>query len=132
MAEYFPTTENAQYIASLAYGRYDDMRMAWVGRPVTPRAFNITDVNQQVAAVCEDRVWISLQNVGANDIWLEFGGGNVALVNTCMRLRSGDTLILDRTMPWRERIYAICGAGLTSILCVNDVWQSDVRSGRGA
>lgn len=130
MKPYF-NTEGHDQLVSLSYGRYDDMRMAWVGRPDTPRVFAITDVSSLIASVSEDRVWMTIQNVdNANDVFLNFGIDAVA--DSCMRLRPGETLLLDRFTPWRNVIHAICGAGLTATLLVNDVTQTDILSGRGA
>jgi hypothetical protein len=127
----FFNTEQHDNLVSISHGRYDDMRMAWVGRPNKPRVFAITDVSSLISAVCEDRVWISIQNVDAgNYVWLGFGSAGV--VNESLRLAPGQTLILDKTMPWRESIHAICNTGLTATLLVNDVHQSDIRGGRGA
>lgn len=130
--EYF-NTEDHDELVSLSFGRYDDLRMVWTGRPERPRVYAITDTSQEVAEVNEDRIWISLQNLdAANEIWLNFGAGNAAAANSCMRLDPGAMLILDRWMPWRQVINAACSAGETANLGVNEVWQSDVRGGRGA
>jgi hypothetical protein len=103
--------------------------MPWVGRWSGLRVFAITDVSQRIAEVNENRVWVSIQNVDvANAVFLNFGED--ALADSTMRLASGDTLILDRNMPWPDVITAVCGAALTATLLVNEVSQI-TEDGRG-
>lgn len=131
MSQDYFNTEKHDQLVSLSNGRYDDRRMAWVGRPNTPRAFSITDTSGLISSPSEDRIWMTLQNVdAANDVFI--GLGYAAVANETLRLRPGETLLFDRNTPWRESIHAICSAGLTATLLVNDVVQSDIRGGRGA
>jgi hypothetical protein len=131
-AEYY-NTEQHDTLVSISNGRYQDMRMCWTGRPELPRAYAITDVSRMIVEVSEDLVWLAIQNDDSiNPVWLNFGGGNVAVASSCMRIDPGAMLILDRSTPWRQTIQAICAAGKTAILMVNLVTQSDIRSGRGA
>lgn len=133
MEDYFPTTQNASIVASVAHGKYDDMRMCWTGRPETPRAFAITDATAvRIAEVCEERVWLYIRNVGPDTVWFNFGGDNAPAANTCFYLLVNEGFVFDRNTPWRQTINAICAAGGTATLVVNDVWQVDVRGGRGA
>lgn len=129
MPQYKPG-EQHDNLMSNSWGKYDDMRMPWTGRNTGfPRTYAITDASQLVAPQAEDRVWISLVNDGANPIYLNFA--EAAVANECLRLNAnGGALILDRTSPWPDAIYAVCAAGLTSTLLVNDVAQI-VESGRG-
>lgn len=115
---------------SLTYGKYDDMRMPWVGIDSgKPRDYAITDASQEIAPMLERRVWLVLTNDGPNPIYL--GLGEAAVANRCLRLNAnGGAIMLNRHVPWPDRIFAICGAGLTSTLLVADVSQI-VEDGRG-
>lgn len=126
----YKASEQHDSLVSKSYGKYDDMRMPWVGRHGGfPRTYAITDVSQLVAPADESRVWISLVNDGANPVYLNFG--EAAVANSCFRLNAnGGSVLLDRNSPWANSIFAICGAGLTSTLLVNDVAQ-ETESGRG-
>lgn len=127
----YKASEQHDNLVSKSYGKYDDMRMPWTGRHTGyPRTFAITDVTQIVAPIDESRVWILLTNDGAaNPIYLNFGEDAVA--NSCCRLNAnGGSILLDRNSPWANYITAICGAGLTSTLLVNDIAQ-ETESGRG-
>lgn len=129
MANYKPS-ERHDNLVSTSYDKYRDMRMPWVGRNTGfPRTYSITDASQLVAPLSEDRVWISLINDGANPIYLNFG--EAAVANSCFRLNAnGGSVLLDGSAPWANEIHAVCGAGLTSTLLVNDVAQV-TESGRG-
>jgi len=129
MKIYKPSEEHDN-LCSKSYGKYDDMRMPWVGRHGGfPRVYAITDVSQLVAPVDPSRVWISLQNDGAaNKIYLNFG--EAAIAEESFGLAPGASLLLDRHTPWPSSIFAVCAAGLTSTLLVNDIAQ-EVESGRG-
>lgn len=126
----YKPSERHDSLVSVSYDKYRDMRMPWVGRAGGfPRTFAVTDVSQVVAPIDENRVWILLINDGANPIYLNFG--EVAVANTVCRLNAnGGSLLLDGNSPWPSIIHAICGAGLTSTLLVNDVSQNQ-ESGRG-
>lgn len=126
----YRASEHHNNLVSVSYDKYQDMRMPWVGRHTGyPRAFAITDVSQLVAPLDEARVWILLTNDGGSPIYLNFA--EAAVANSCARLNAnGGSLLLDRTTPWANEIYAVCGAGLTSTLLVNDVAQ-ETESGRG-
>jgi len=130
MAKTYKPSEQHESLVSVAWDKYCDMRMAWVGRAGGfPRTYAITDASQLVVPVDENRVWVSLVNDGANPIYLNFG--EAAIANSSYRLNAnGGVLILDRTSPWPSSIFAVCGAGLTSTLLVNDVSQA-TESGRG-
>lgn len=126
----YKPSERHDPLVSVSYDKYRDMRMPWVGRAGGfPRAFAITDTSQKVAPTDENRVWISLVNDGANPIYLNFGEDAVA--NQVFRLNAnGGALLLDGRTPWADEIFAVCGAGLTATLLVNDVSQL-TESGRG-
>lgn len=126
----YKPSERHDTLTSVSYDKYRDMRMPWVGRAGGfPRAFAITDTASLVAPADENRVWISLVNDGANIIYLNFG--EIAVANQNMRLNAnGGSLLLDGRAPWADQIYAICSAGLTSTLLVNDVSQR-TEGGRG-
>lgn len=127
MPTYKPS-EKHDSLSSLSYGKYDDMRMPWVGRFPGPRVVAITDASARVADQNENRVWIWLHNAGANDVFLGFGEPAVATESG--RVRPGGDVVLTRLTPWPDRIDAICAAGLTSTLLINDVSQI-TESGRG-
>ena len=130
MPKTYKPSEQHDSLVSVSFDKYRDMRMPWVGRPGGfPRTYAITDASQLVAPVDENRVWISLINDGANPIYLNFG--ETAVANSSFRLNAnGGAVLLDGSAPWPSSIFAICAAGLTSTLLVNDVAQV-VESGRG-
>lgn len=125
-----PPSERHETLTSIAYDKYADMRMPWVGRVGGfNRTFAITDSSQKVAPLDENRCWILLTNDGSNTIYLNFGEDAVA--NSVSRLNAnGGSLLLDRNTPWANTIFAICATGLTSTLLVNDVSQVTM-DGRG-
>lgn len=126
----YPAGEKHDNLVSVSYDKYRDMRMPWVGRAGGfARTFAITDTSQLVAPVDENRVWILLTNDGANVIYLNFG--EAAVANQSCRLNAnGGALLLDGNSPWPNSIHAVCAAGLTSTLLVNDVSQF-TQGGRG-
>lgn len=126
----YKPSEKHDSLTSVSYDKYADMRMPWVGRAGGfPRTFAVTDVSQLVAPVDENRVWILLTNDGANPIYIGFF--EPAVANESCRLNAnGGSLLLDRTTPWPNSLHAVCAAGLTSTLLVNDVSQL-TEGGRG-
>jgi len=128
--QYKPGEQHDQ-LHSISWGKYDDMRMPWVGRhPGFDRYIAVTDVSVMIAPPDESRVWISIQNSGANDVYLNFGEVATAAYPSMYLKANGGSLLLDRNSPWPYSIYAVCGAGLTSAVMVNSVVQ-DTANGRG-
>jgi len=114
---------------SLTYGKYDDLRMPWVGRDSGARVISVTDTTTRVAEVKENRVWISIQNVGSNPCCIGFGE-DAQFDLDGIKLAPMGAVVLDRNMPWADKLDAICGAGLTTTLLVCEVVQV-VIDGRG-
>lgn len=109
-------------------GKYDDVRMQWTGRRAGQQTyFALTDVSQLVAASNESRVWLSIQNRSTtNKVYLALGEDAIVPgpgLGTGLVLDPLDTIIFDKNMPWPHSIYAICDAGLTAVVLVNDVVQ---------
>lgn len=129
MTEHYRPGEMHNNLVSLGWRRYEDMRMPWVGRYPGLRVLAVTDVSARVVDRNNNRVWLSLVNDGANPVYLNFG--EAAIANVCMRLNAnGGSLMIDRNTPWQDLIEAVCGAGLTSTLLINEVSQN-TESGRG-
>lgn len=125
----YKPSEQHDNLVSNSYGKYDDVRMPWVGRYPGQRVLSVTDTTQRVVEKNENRVWLLLQNDGANPIYLNFG--EAAVANSTARLNAtGGSLLLDRFTPWPDQIDAICAAGLTSTLLIQEVSQ-ETESGRG-
>lgn len=128
MVNLYKPAEKHDQLVSLSHGKFDDMRMPWTGRYPGDRVKSITDVAQWIATQNPARVWISLQNDGTNKIYFNFGEAATSV--SCFVLAPGQGIVFDRTTPWPDRISAICAAGLTSTLLVNEVSQ-ETESGRG-
>lgn len=128
--QYLPGTQSDNP-TSKSWGKYDDMRMPWVGRNSGfERYIAVTDVSTLLAPVDDTRVWIVIQNVGANPLYLNFGEAAVAAYPSMIIYSNGGSLMLDRNTPWPSSIYGVCGAGLTTAVCVNSVVQV-TANGRG-
>lgn len=116
---------------SLTYGKYDDLRMPWVGRKSALRVVTVTAAATILAHSNEDRVWICLQNIGAaNPMCVGFDSGVVFDQDGIKVNPNNSSLTLDRNTPWPDVIYAICGAGLTTTVLVCEISQI-VQGGRG-
>jgi len=118
----------------LAYGKYDDIRMPWVGKyGGDPESFSVSDATAavKIARINPNRVCLIITNDGANTAYL--GLGQDAVANSLLRLnQGGSTMIFDRLMPWADYITAVCATGLTTALLVADISQGLIDSnGRG-
>lgn len=122
-------TSPTDYPTSLTYGKYDDLRMPWVGRFSSGRVFTVTDVSMRIAEANENRVWIRISNIGSNPVCIGYGETAVFDLDGDKILANGN-LTLDRLTPWAYLLNAVCGAGLTTTLLVNEVSQV-VQGGRG-
>lgn len=126
-------TENA---VSLSHGKYDDIRMPWVGRnPARDRNPTVTDASLRIVEINEGRVWLSITNLDpVNRVYLALG--EVAVVpasgnGTALAINAGgSSIVFDRNMPWPDYIEAICDTGKTAHILVNEVSQN-VQQGRG-
>lgn len=128
MMEHYRPGEVHNNLVSLGWRRYEDMRMPWVGRYPGQRTLAVTDTSARVVDRNNNRVWMSIQNAGTNRVHLNFAEGAVA--DTSSFLDAGQAVTFDREHPWQDFITAICGAGLTSTLVINEVSQN-TESGRG-
>lgn len=127
MANYRPGEQHDTPV-SLSWRRYEDMRMPWVGRYPGRRSLAVTDASGRVVDRNNNRVWVSIQNAGTNRVHLNFAED--AVVNTSSFLDPGQAVTFDREHPWQDFITAICAAGLTSTLVINEISQN-TESGRG-
>jgi len=128
--QYLPGTQS-DTTASLSWGKYDDMRMPWVGRnPGFERYIAVTDAGVLLAPVDDMRVWIVIQNVGANPLYLNFNEPALAAYPSMILYANGGSLMLDRNTPWPGSIYGVTGAGLSTAVCVNSIVQV-TANGRG-
>lgn len=125
-------TENP---VSLAHGKYDDARMPWVGRaPSRDRNPTVTDVSVRIVDINENRVWLSIQNLSsANNVYLALGETAIVPASgngTALFVGPLGSIVFDRSMPWADYIEAICDAGVTARILINEVSQN-VQQGRG-
>lgn len=122
------TTDNP---TSLTYGKYDDLRMPWTGRKASRRVVTVTDAVTRLANPNEDRVWISIQNIGTtNPICVGFDDNLAFDVDGIKVNPNNSSLILDRLTPWADILTGICGAGLSTTVLVCEISQL-VQGGRG-
>lgn len=128
MVESFRPGEHHNPLVSLGWRRYEDMRMPWVGRYPGNRNLAVTDTTGRVVDRNNNRVCLSIQNAGTNRVHLNFG--EAAVANTSAFLDPGQAVTFDREHPWQDIIEAVCAAGLTSTLVINEISQN-TESGRG-
>jgi len=129
MPDFFPSTQSDPLV-SLSHGKYDDLRMPWVGRKQGPRVVTVTDAGVILAEMNEDRVWISIQNNGNNEVYINLGEIPAVLDSSLFLGAKPSSIVFDRSMPWPDRITAITRAGITAVVLICEVSQN-VRSGRG-
>lgn len=115
---------------SLTYGKYDDLRMPWVGRKPHLRVVTVTDAITRLANLNEDRVWISIQNIGVSPVCVGFDGSLAFDLDGIKLNGNNSILVFDRLMPWADIITGICGTGLSTTLLVSEFSQP-VQGGRG-
>lgn len=80
---------------------------------------DITATQQEVLGTNPQRIYALLVNDGTEDIYL--GKGRPAVANRGIRLNaSGGNYEINTTNPWHGSIHAVCGAGLTSSLMIQE------------